>query len=106
MHRLGVRLVATEEKATNRPSDEMEGWTLSLLPWFSLLFIEAQDVLPLVRSRTKICAKALSHGDVRLVASDSNATKRPSPEIFREIAVAVARVLIRVHGNAPCLAGR
>src|SRR6266511_2753970 len=82
MHRVIVRLVATEEKVTNRPSDEMAGWTLSLLPWLSLLSTEAQDVLPLVRSRTKMCAKALLHCDVRLVASDSNATKRPSPEIF------------------------
>src|SRR5262245_6432135 len=82
MHPVLVRFVASEVKATIWPSAEMDGWTLSLLPWVSSLSTEAQDVLPSVRLRTKIWANPLSHSEVRLVALDWNATKRPSPEIL------------------------
>src|SRR4030095_3670398 len=68
--RFPVRLLAADEKATNRPSEEIQGCTLSLLPWFPRLSMDAQVVRSSTVSRTKIWLNPLLQRAVKLVGSD------------------------------------
>src|SRR4030095_10949219 len=78
--RLPARLLAADEKATNRPSKEIEGWRLSLLPWFPRLSMDAQVVRSSTVSRTKTWLNPLLQRAVKLVGSALKTTNRPSPD--------------------------
>ena len=77
----GTRLLASELKATKRPSAEIAGSKLSPLPWTPPGPRLTRWVVPVWRSRTNTSSTPLVSPGTRLVASESKATKRPSAEI-------------------------
>src|SRR5438445_898157 len=78
----GLRLFASEVKATRVPSPEIDASRLSLLPLTPLMEVEASVTLPSVRLFTNMSLLlSLSRG-VRLEAEDQNATLVPSSVSF------------------------
>ena len=79
-----TKLVASDSKATKRPSGLIDGAPLSLLASPPAVSTETRTVLgvhpaaPAQVSRTKTSKTALVSPATRLMASDSKATKRPS----------------------------
>src|SRR5215211_7387561 len=73
-----TRFVAIEPKATKRPSELIEGWSLQLSAWASELLTLTRSVAPVRRSRTKTSEVLLESFATRFEAPDSKATKRPS----------------------------
>ena len=79
-----TRLLASEEKATTRPSalmaglDRMPMKPLGPLPSCPRLLTLTRSVLPVRRSRTKMSAVSFVSPGTRSVARDENATNRPS----------------------------
>jgi hypothetical protein len=100
----GRRLVASELKATKRPSALMDG---TLLAAFAELPSEAMETrvvageqpagAPMQVSRRKMSATPLLSPATRLVASEAKTTKRPSAEIDGE--------RLAPSGPAPVMAG-
>ena len=75
----GTRSVASDSKATNRPSALIEGhqeWPAAGIPAASAL---TSSVAPLCLSRTKMSQELLASSGTRSGANDMKATKRPSP---------------------------
>ena len=77
-----IRLVASEPKATIRPSPEILGTKL-LPPMASAFAVErlTRWVVRFTRSRTKTSIRPLVSPATKLVAPETNATNRPSAEI-------------------------
>src|SRR5215218_5976821 len=73
-----TRFVAIEPKATKRPSELIEGWSLQLSAWASELLTLTRSVAPVRRSRTKTSEALLESFATRSEARDWKATKRPS----------------------------
>ena len=95
----GTRLLATEEKATKRPSAEIEGMKLALSPWTPPGPTLTRGSCPSGgRARTRRSAPLVSPG-TRLLAYEEKATKRPSAEIeeLSLISVALDAVLADAH---------
>src|SRR5205085_986013 len=76
-----TRLLATESKATKRPSAEIAGRKVAPLPCAPCESTLTRLVLPVLRSRTKTSLTAFVSPATRLLADERKATKRPSGEI-------------------------
>ena len=76
-----LRLLASDWKATKRPSAEIDGWNELSSPPTPLVARLTNRVVPFLRSRTKMFSKLSLSLSLKLFALDSKATKRPSAEI-------------------------
>src|SRR5437870_12801360 len=76
----GTRFEAQLWKATTRPSAEMDGYSLRLLPNSPEEDTLARHVRPAARSRTKMSPSLLVSAPARFGAQLSNASMRPSDE--------------------------
>src|SRR5690606_19817925 len=76
----GTRLDADDRKATNRPSAEIEGPSDSEVAWTPPAPTEIRSVVTAWRSRTNTSATPFVSTPTRLLALDTNATKRPSAD--------------------------
>jgi hypothetical protein len=76
-----TRLVASEAKATKRPSALIAGSRLSPLPWTLPLETLTRVVVPAWRSRTNTSNAPLVSPPTRSVAFEAKAMNRPSPLI-------------------------
>src|SRR5579884_3565931 len=74
----GTRLVASEAKATNRPSADSAGVTLARLPWTPLVSTLTRSVAPVVRSKVKTSVASLVSPGTSAVAPLAKATVWPS----------------------------
>ena len=79
-----TRVVASDENATYRPSALMEASQLRLFPCSPVLDTLTLVVVPVCRSRTNTSSTPFLSPATRFVASDENATYRPSPLIEGE----------------------
>src|SRR5829696_7579311 len=73
-----TRFEASDSKATKRPSELIEGWSLQLSAWASELLTLTRWVVPIHKSRTKAHPVLFVSFSTRFEASDPKATKRPS----------------------------
>ena len=73
-----TRLLARDVNATKRPSALMASIPLLLFPWVPSLATLTRSVVSVTRSRTKTSNSSLVSPATRLLASELNATKRPS----------------------------
>src|SRR5437763_1758153 len=77
----GTRLVASESKATNRPSAEIDGALLKAFASTPAELTLTRVVLLVFRSRTKMSSAAFRSFGTSVVAREVKATERPSAEI-------------------------
>ena len=74
-----MRLAATDVKATYRPSSEIAASPLAPLAWPSASVTDTRSTVWDHRSLTNTSTALLVSFVTRLVALDSNTTKRPLP---------------------------
>src|SRR5690242_2032904 len=91
----GTRLRARDQKATRRPSAEIEGQRLRRSLCFGpprrpLEVTLTRLVSPVLRSRTKTSMARFASWRTRFEASETKATRRPSAEIEGEKLLAFA----------------
>src|SRR5947209_8634545 len=76
----GTRLVASEAKATKRPSAEIDGAAPPRSAWAPPTPTLTRSIVPVTRSKTKASVAPLVSPGTRLAAALAKATARPSAD--------------------------